>query len=62
MQKVAKKNIYERTLSRLALQDTKDWIEENGLRNPDCVHSMKNFARNHSFLNIHECMMLDMLH
>ncbi len=29
------KRTHERTLSQLALQDTEDWIEENGLRHPD---------------------------
>ncbi len=55
------KRKHEHTLSQLALQDTKEWIEENGLRHPDCVHSMRNFAWNHSFVNIHKCMMLDIL-
>ncbi len=56
------KKTHERTLSQLVLQDTKNWIEENGLKHPDCVHSMGNFAWNHFFVNIHECIMLDILH
>ena len=56
------KRTHERTLSQLALQDTEDWIKENGLKHPDCVHPMRNFAWNYSFVNIHECMMLDILH
>ena len=56
------KRTNERILSQLALQDIEDWIEENSLRHSDCVYSIRNFAWNHSFVNIHECMMLDILH
>lgn len=31
-------------LSQFALQDTKYWIEENGFRHPDYIHSMRNFV------------------
>ncbi len=56
------KKTHERTLSQLALQDTEDWIEENGLRYPDCIYSIRNFEWNHYFVNIHEYMMLDIFH
>ncbi len=55
------KRTHEHTMSQLALQDPEDWIEENRLRHPNCVHSMRNFAWNHSFVNIHECMTLNIL-
>ena len=56
------KKTHECTLSQLALQDIEDWIEENGFKHLDCVHLMRNFARNHLFVNIHECMILDISH
>ena len=56
------KRTHERMLSQLALQNTEDWIEENGLKYLDCVYSMRNFAWNHFFVNIYEYMMLDILH
>ena len=56
------KTTNKRILSQLALQDTEDWIEENGLNHPDCVYPKRNFAWNHSFININECMMLDIFH
>ncbi len=46
----------------IALQETEEWIEDHGHRDLDCVHSMDNFTWNHSFVNIHKCMMLDILH
>ncbi len=48
--------------AQIALQETEEWIENHGHRDPNCVYSMENFAWNHSFVNIHECMMLDILY
>ncbi len=45
--------IYESTRGQIALQETEEWIADYGYRDPDCVHSMENFAWNHSFVNIH---------
>ncbi len=53
---------HESTQAQIALQETEKWIEDHSHRDPDCVHSVENFAWNHSFVNIHECMMLDILH
>lgn len=48
--------------AQLALQDTAKWIEKNGLKNTDYVYLIKNFAKNHSFINIHKCMILDIFY
>ena len=49
-------------LSKLAIQKTKDWIEENSLKHLDFIYSMRKFVQNHSFINIFECMMLDIFY
>ncbi len=53
---------YESTWAQIALQETEEWIENHGHRDLDCVHSMENFVWNHSIVNIHKYMMLDILH
>ncbi len=53
---------HENTRAQIALQEIEEWIEDHSHRDLDCVHSMENFAWNHLFVNIHECMILDILH
>ncbi len=53
---------YKSTRAQIAFQETEEWIHDHRHRDPDCVHSMENFAWNHSFVNIHKCMMIDILH
>ncbi len=38
--------IHESTWAQIALQETEEWIEDYGHGDPDCVHSMENFAWN----------------
>ena len=38
------KRIHDRMRAELALQDTAEWVEENGLNYPDSVHPIRNFA------------------
>ncbi len=52
----------ESTWAQIALYETEKWIEDHGHKDPDCVHLMENFAWIHSFVNIHECIMLDILY
>ena len=56
------KKIHECMLLQLAYQDTEDWIEENSFRHPDYIHQMRNFIWNQFFVNIYECIILDIFY
>ena len=56
------KRTHDSTRAQLALQDTAELVKENGLKYLDCVYLIRNFVWNHSFVNIYECMMLDILY
>ncbi len=53
---------HENTRAQIVLQKTEEQIEDHGHKDLNYVHSIKNFAWNHLFVNIHECIMLDILH
>ena len=35
---------HKSTRAQIALQDIEEWIEDHDYRDPNCIHSMENFA------------------
>lgn len=42
--KIWSKQTYKSAHAQLAQQNTIEWIKNNGLKHPDCMHSITNFA------------------
>ena len=60
--KVWPRQTYKSMCVQVAQQNTIEWMEENGSKHPDYMHSITNFAESHFFMNIHQCMLLDILY